>query len=165
MARGSSEETEPGVDDRLSAEPRSDQVDPPTRDETSKTSLDSDTIGDQTFPIAGRLMWIPPGGPPREIKPAELQFDDVAPAEETARSCPECGAEKSIETIVREHVDCGYVGVDGFVEADGEGLLACPKCGAEEATGDRFDIVATVYSCIYCGQTLDQPLSRNGREP
>lgn len=161
MKRGSSDETELGEEE--SALP--DQTEIAASNDGATTTVEPESIADQTFPIAGRLMWIPPGGPPREVKPSELQFDDTAVEAESGRSCPDCGARQSIETIVREHVDCGYVGVDGFVEADGEGLLACPKCGVEEDTGDRFDIVATVYSCIYCGQTLDQPLSQNGRGP
>lgn len=113
------------------------------------------------IPVAGRLVWVTPGGAIREISPRELEPGEQSNDEESIdadRSCPQCGTGRSVETIVREHVDCGYVGIDGFVRKERMGLLACPKCETEDETGTEFSVVATIHSCVRCGQTLDRPL-------
>ena len=107
----------------------------------------------RTFPDAGRLVWVTPDGTRREVNPlARRSADESA----ETRRCPDCAETRSIETLVREHRACGHVRLDGFLAEDD--TLVCPKCDAMDPDGRAFGVVATVYTCIGCGTTVDGSL-------
>ena len=112
------------------------------------------------LPEKGRLVWVPPEGPPREV--TADGFARSREAADAGHSCPDCGEGRAVETVVREHVECGHVGLDGFLRPGDDAPLACPKCGTEDGTGDRFPVVASVYSCVRCGLVMDRPIGGNG---
>lgn len=131
----------------------------------------------RSLPPAGHLVWVPPNGPAREINLDHVALDTAEqPVHEgtsdigrpinddngharMAATCADCGYDRSVETIVRQHDACGHVRLDGFVDTDGG--YTCPKCGT--AVGDAFPIVGVVQSCLKCGRILDRPLAREHR--
>lgn len=132
-------------------------------EEGGTTRLDEDeSTRRAAFPADGRQIWIPPNGPPREVEPGTVPAEHAPSGAEEPRSCPDCSATRSIETLVREHTECGHVGLDGFVGGAANQTLSCPKCEAVADGGcdaaDAFSVVGTVYSCLECGRVLDRPL-------
>lgn len=136
-------------------------------DDGSSRLVEDQSAGTETFPTGGRHVWIPPNGPPREVEPGAGPAQRAPDSADELRSCPECEASRSIETLVREHADCGYVGIDGFLGGAASQTFSCPKCDAvadgEVADGDydaseAFSVVGTVFSCLECGRVLDRPL-------
>lgn len=98
----------------------------------------------EVLPDDGRLLWRTPNGTLREI--------DLDGLESRASSCPDCGQSPTAPAYAREHRDCGHVALDGFLARGG--ATSCPKCGAED---DSFPIVATITTCLDCGQVLGSP--------
>ncbi|WP_435348860.1 hypothetical protein [Haloarchaeobius sp. HRN-SO-5] len=121
------------------------------------------STSDGQLPAGGRLVWVSPDGSLREVVPSELLSPERSIDAPTDLSCSECGSLQSIETVVREHTDCGYVGIAGYLQAVEDGRLVCPKCGVEDETGDQLQVVTTVHSCLRCGSPQDRALGRVDR--
>lgn len=113
------------------------------------------------LPTEGSHVWVTPDGSVREVSPGQLRLAD--PVAGAARRCSDCGGGRSVETVVREHLPCGRVGLDGFVAPGGEHRFACPKCDAvvdDPADAEAFAVVGTVHSCVACGRVHDRSLGR-----
>lgn len=90
------------------------------------------------LPTSGRLLWIPPDGQVREITRSSLRPGGETEGDVTRR-CSACGAARSVETVVREHEICGYVGLGGFLRGEGRGHFGCPKCDGRPDDGRSDD--------------------------
>lgn len=126
-------------------------------DDSSTAAVESPTAT-EALPPGGHLVWVPPQGDPREVAPSSFGLEGP-PTDEPARTCPDCDAARSVETVVREHAECGYVSPEGFLGTAGEQFV-CPKCEAapDGDVTEAFGIVTTVHSCLHCGRILDRPL-------
>ncbi|SFR49061.1 hypothetical protein [Halorubrum sodomense] len=106
--------------------------------------------------VPGTLLWVTADGDRRELAGADAPAtsDPVAGAIDGGggHSRCRCGTSAWAAVVVREHVECGHVAVDGFVR--GDGLFACPKCGTETEAIGRFPAVGTVTGCLACGDLL-----------
>lgn len=102
--------------------------------------------------ITGRLLWVPPHGPPREILPDSIHTG-------LTTSCPnESCEEPLIGTIpIREHDSCGFVSVTGFLSVDG--TYECPKCDALSSENARVTHVGNIRSCLTCGSLAEMDAS------